>query len=80
MSRTDHSPPPAPPTSRPGLFIKLGVVIIIVGGILLMFGGDQFGTVAGTILGLAGAGLLFWGLASGKRPQEKHKTYVHRKH
>ncbi|MHC4947767.1 MAG: hypothetical protein ACYTG1_05840 [Planctomycetota bacterium] len=46
----------------------LGVVLFLVGGAILAFGGTNVGTSAGTTVGLVGAGLVVWAWLRGRAP------------
>ncbi len=65
MPRSQTSRQSSAASSRQRLLIKLGVAMIVLGGIVLMFGGDQTGTLAGTVLGLAGVGIAMWAAIAG---------------
>ena len=41
-------------------YFWVGLVVLLVGGAILAFGGPRAGTVLGTTLGLAGLGLMVW--------------------
>ncbi len=47
------------PTTR-RVFFWAGLAIFVAAGALLAFGPQKLGTVVGTTLGLAGAGLVGW--------------------
>jgi hypothetical protein len=51
--------------SRRALFWS-GLIVLMAGGALLAFGSPQLGTVLGTTMGLAGAGLIAWAWAGGR--------------
>ena len=50
--------------NRRGYF-WIGLGCVLLGGVLLTFWPGKGGTVVGTTLGLAGAGLVIWALAGG---------------
>jgi drug/metabolite transporter (DMT)-like permease len=47
----------------------IGLVLLIVGGAVLSWAGPNTGTVLGTTLGLAGAGLIGWSWARSSGPR-----------
>lgn len=56
--------------SRRALFWS-DLIVLAAGGALLAFGSPQLGTVLGTTMGLAGAGLIAWAWAGGRSSSDQ---------
>ncbi len=45
------------------VLLVIGLIVLVVGGAVLAWGGPRYGMVLGTTMGLAGVGLIGWAWA-----------------